>query len=188
MKNLRKLFIILLIVAFLLVGAGICYYTINKSIKADTHIVDNQITTDGFYFYELFRTDSRIFWCKSIPHSESDCELFVSDINGNKAIDLGVGVELTRSIVTSPDKNNLVVIGEQKAIIISTVTLSKKVILEVPMNQVLGTYSSFPSFYGEGHWIDNSKVEISVYDKANASNESDPPAKPIEKKTVNIYQ
>jgi|GEM_PF-2355588 len=199
MKNSTKLLVLEIGIAIIiLLAAGwLCLFLLNKtSAPAKTPPVgwENNVESDKvpvvetlfpIKFSELFNTPTRTFYCRYTENTESDCALFYSDTGSDKKIDLNIRNEFG-SFFPSPDSKHLLVVNEHDAIVLDAADLTKKTILEVGKDRVLGMYSSFPSFMAKATWVDNDTVSFAIYDAAKAFADSDPPPKPLEIKGLRV--
>ncbi len=117
-------------------------------------------------FEEQFRSSSHIFYCLGRLATESSCWVYASRLDGNEKqwlkIQLDAGSNET-GLLLSPDKKNVLVVREKKAILIKTDTLAQKELLRAENETEFGTYTSFPSFVPVGRWVDSNTIELGVF-------------------------
>lgn len=142
-----------------------------------------------YVYDEQFRTGLKIFYCAVVPHTESNCRLYVSDVYGSKenlGVTLDYGSQRT-GLLLSPDKRHVAAILEREVIVISTDSLVKKIVAQVPKGMVYGLYTGFPSFVPHGRWLNDDQLELELFKEGTGEPYDDEPAlAPIEKKTVSI--
>ncbi len=136
-------------------------------------------------FSEQFRSSSHVFYCLSKPATESSCWVYASKLDGSEKRWLGIQLDVgsnAKGLLPSPDKKNILVIREQKAIIINADTLTQKEIAKAESETEFGTYTGFPSFVPAGRWVDNATVELSIFSAGSLEENS----APVEKKQIKI--
>ena len=150
-----------------------------------------QETSESEYaFDEQYRTDSKIFSCRVRRYTESGCALFVSDISGINLHDTGVYIDygsFDKKILPSPNGKYLLLVQEDKAILLDISSLAQKMVFQAPAGDTLGTYDAFPAFIPYVKWIDNNRIQISIFKQYTPEPyDNEPPATPFEVKTIQV--
>lgn len=120
----------------------------------------------GLLFEKQFQTSSYIFYCGVYPKTESNCRVYVSDLDGTgrRSLDitLDYGSQIT-GFILSPDKKKVLIIREKEVTLIDGNTLTQKRLAEAEIGTEFGVYTSFPSFVPVARWLDSSRVELGVF-------------------------
>lgn len=147
-------------------------------------------TEDTYIYKKQFETDSKIFYCATLAHTESSCRLHVSDIYRSHYENLGITLDYgsqKTGLLLSPDRKHVAVILEHEVIVISTDALERTMVAQTPVGMEFGLNTGFPSFVPYGRWIDANHLELELYsDGTMEPFDSEPPVPPIEKRIVSI--
>lgn len=186
--------ILVAVLLTVLVGA-VGYWTLAQkqgtSLASITLCSSMDISSPPEYcFDEEYRNSSHQFLCRVRPYTESGCALFVSDISGKSLTDIGVYIDyglFERKILPSPNGKYLLLVQEHSAILLDTSSLAQKVIFQAPSGRALGTYDAFPAFIPYVKWVDNNRIQISIFNQdTQESYDNKPPATPLEVKMIQV--
>ncbi len=110
----------------------------------------------------LFQVNNSFYECEYRKYTESNCSLFKR--NGVTRTNLGFSVEdASSSLVLSPDQAHLLVVNEQKIVIVKTSNGEKYKLINAPEGKVFGVYTAFPTFLGRARWLTATSFEVDLY-------------------------
>lgn len=113
---------------------------------------------------KLLDTPTITFYCRYVENTESPCDLSAAGTSINDARDLGYSVDTPdRAVLLSPDQQNLLVVEETSAYIISVDTLQVVLSTSSPPGDAFGTYDALPSFIPHARWVGNKEFELFTF-------------------------
>ena len=134
---------------------------LQDTIEAEEYFfTDNN---DEIYFRIVADTGRYVYLCTGRAYTESGCRVLSFDRITELVKDFEVRIDSGDMPLLSLSENFMALINPSEVFVISLYGNRMQLVYSAGPGYELGLWSSLPSFYGQGTWLDDHTLEVSIF-------------------------